>query len=472
MQALQLIFQVAVSVPMHGDTARGFSAGVADRYYRTLYDSLLDARLATTSKQAMYLNLVYKSIKVDTDMERAKAMVKRLCQILNLHEPPFVVGALVLLGELFKARPGLRVMITDPEEEGMEHFRDVDEDESSNAAPAAVSTSTYDGRKRDPRFAHAGETALWDLLPMVHHYHPTVSLNARQLLDGEKVTSSADLTLNTLMHFLDRFVFRNPKKQAAVKGSSIMQPALSDAHDDVLLRRTNAPLSYVNSASFWSMDPQMVPADQKFFHQYFQTKLKRSNKPLDTPTKATSEPERSDEEASVDDLSTDDEEEKEIWKAMKASLPGKDDMDDLEDDEDDEELMAGLEADMSPDEDEDEDEDADEDEDEDADEDEDEDEGEDDDADVPAQPHDSDSDGEDGTMFLEDEEDLMPFTNFDEEDDTPQVAGQKRSADEDEERSGKLSARAAQRRKRRALPEFASAEDYAHLLDSDDEGYM
>ena len=52
-QALQLVYQVAVHIPASGATARGFSPAVADRFYRTLYDSLFDSRLATTSKQAM-----------------------------------------------------------------------------------------------------------------------------------------------------------------------------------------------------------------------------------------------------------------------------------------------------------------------------------------------------------------------------------------------------------------------------------
>ena len=35
----------------------------SDRYYRTLYESLLDPRLANSSKQGIYLNLLFKSLK-------------------------------------------------------------------------------------------------------------------------------------------------------------------------------------------------------------------------------------------------------------------------------------------------------------------------------------------------------------------------------------------------------------------------
>ncbi|KAL4401414.1 RNA-binding ribosome biosynthesis protein Mak21 [Malassezia pachydermatis] len=458
-QALQLIFQVAIGIPKDGDTARGFSPKVADRYYRTLYDSMLDSRLATTSKQAMYLNLVYKSIKSDTDPERVKAMVKRLCQILHTQEPPFIVGALVLLGEIFKAKPGLRAMITEPEEEGTEHFVDVrdDEDEADVSQVETRTTSTsYDGRKRDPRFAHAGETALWDLLPLVHHFHPSVSLNAKQLLDGIPVTSNADLTLNTLMHFLDRFVFRNPKKHVAVKGSSIMQPALSgDATDNVLVRRTNVPLSYVNTPEFWTLRPELVPADQQFFHQYFQTKLKRTHAPAEKDHEADLDEVASDDgmPEDGDDSSTDDDEEKEIWKAMKSSMPGPKEMEEEIDDDLDDDILAELEDDEDEKEEDDEDED---------------DIDEDDDGHV---DHDDSATDDEANMFLEDEDDLVPFTNFDEEEEAA-VAGKKRSADEAAESTSKKTGRTSQRRKRRALPEFASADEYAHLLDSDDEGNL
>ena len=69
--------------------------------------------------------------------------------------------------------------------------------------------------------------------PLLHHYHPAISLHARQLLSAQPMTASADLSLNTLSHFLDRFVYKNPKQPKANanggkgKGASAMQPAAS-----------------------------------------------------------------------------------------------------------------------------------------------------------------------------------------------------------------------------------------------------
>ena len=474
-QALQLVFQVAIGTSRDADAPQ-FSSQVADRYYRTLYDSLLDTRLATTSKQAMYLNLLYKSLKADLDGERVKAFVKRLCQILALQEPPFICGALVLLSQLFAASPGLRAMLTEPEEEGVEHFADQTEEAAPSAKPAQA-TSLYDGRKRDPRFARAGDTALWDILPLVRHFHPSVSLNAKQLIAGEKVTSNPDLTLNTLMHFLDRFVFRNPKKVSAVKGSSIMQPALSgDLDADVVVRRSQVPLDYVNSAAFWNQRPENVPADQQFFLQYFQTKQKRAGQapaPADAHDEAGSADDVSDAE-----LSTDDEEEKEIWKAMKRSIPQEREDDvDIDDDDD---MLEALEGDEDDEGDEDEGEEGAEQEGEDEEEDEEaeeeaEAEVEDEEEDEEDQAHLAGSDSDDEpAMFLEDEDDLVPFARFeDDSDEETATAGKKRPAeDTDAAPTSKNRKRTEQRRKRREAPAFASAEDYAHMLASDDEGNL
>ena len=88
-QALTLIFQVSQA-----------RQTVSDRFYRTLYESLFDQRLVQSSKQAMYLNLLFKALKADTVIARVMAFVKRLLQMLGMHQPPFISGALYLLGEV------------------------------------------------------------------------------------------------------------------------------------------------------------------------------------------------------------------------------------------------------------------------------------------------------------------------------------------------------------------------------------
>jgi ribosome biogenesis protein MAK21 len=88
-QALTLIF--SISLAKHTQS---------DRFYRTLYESMFDPRLLTSSKQAMYLNLLYKAISADDDLRRVKAFVKRTVQIAGYHQPPFICGLFYTLSQV------------------------------------------------------------------------------------------------------------------------------------------------------------------------------------------------------------------------------------------------------------------------------------------------------------------------------------------------------------------------------------
>lgn len=107
-QALVLLWHVASSRPV-SKTLRyvtlqlilgSFLKSILDRFYRAVYESLLDPRLAFASKKAMYLNLLFKALKADDNHARVAAFVKRFLQALGMHEPGFICGALFLLGEV------------------------------------------------------------------------------------------------------------------------------------------------------------------------------------------------------------------------------------------------------------------------------------------------------------------------------------------------------------------------------------
>ncbi|KAH8104675.1 CBF-domain-containing protein [Cristinia sonorae] len=345
LQALMLILQVITTFAGNASSSSKssgstFSTTISDRFYRTLYASLLDPRLSKSNKQAMYLNLLFKAVKVDQNLERVKAFVRRFVQVLaagvgGSGGPEFVAGGLYLLGELFSTVSGLREMINTPPMQG-----DVGE--------------AYDPRKRDPQYAHASGSPLYELIPLTYHYHPSVSLHARQLLSSIPITASADLSINTLSHFLDRFVFKNPKKPKA-KGASAMQPAATtaDSASGVKLIKGEAlgQGGPVNEESWWKRRVEDVPADEVFFHKYFQRKHEEEQKKKAKIDKRKGQDDDSDEEEgeesdgeededdvaenASDDESDSDKEEAEIWKAMKASMPTELQDDDLMDDSDD-----------------------------------------------------------------------------------------------------------------------------------------
>ena len=93
MYSIRILFYLA-------DVVALYRQSVSDRFYRTLYDSLLDPRLASSSKPAMYLNLLFKAVKTDDSHPRQAAFVKRIMQALSMHEPQFICGALFLMGEV------------------------------------------------------------------------------------------------------------------------------------------------------------------------------------------------------------------------------------------------------------------------------------------------------------------------------------------------------------------------------------
>ncbi|KAL2257075.1 hypothetical protein VTK26DRAFT_693 [Humicola hyalothermophila] len=311
-QALMLIQQLAASKQV-----------AVDRFYRTLYESLLDPRLANSSKHALYLNLLYRAIKNDVDVRRVKAFVKRLIQVLSMHQPSFACGILFLIAELQAIFPDLHTLLDQPEDnadDGEEVYKDVRDDDSQTGAIAEGGSSSgaapiiaYDGRKRDPIHSNAHRSCLWELLPFLSHYHPSVCVFARNLLTRQKTLPKPDLANHTLMRFLDKFVYRNPKAEEPKRGGSIMQPILASGSASHIVASSKAgsrQQQVVNSASFWNLKPEQVSAEDAFFHEYF-TRIGK-------PGEAARAKKAAETQAGPDDEGAD---EDEIWEALVNSKP-------------------------------------------------------------------------------------------------------------------------------------------------------
>ena len=169
-QALMLIQQLS-----------GSHQAASDRFYRTLYESLLDPRLLTSSKQTMYLNLVYRALRADLKIKRVEAFAKRLLQVVAMHQPPFACAVLYLLRELEGVFPNLQTFLDQPEEDDSddeEEFRDVGDDREVDQparataiqALAAQKPQFYDGRKREPEYSNAEKSCLWEIvIPFIHN---------------------------------------------------------------------------------------------------------------------------------------------------------------------------------------------------------------------------------------------------------------------------------------------------------------
>ncbi|XP_004711167.1 CCAAT/enhancer-binding protein zeta [Echinops telfairi] len=295
-QALMLLFQVMNS-----------QQTISDRYYAALYRKMLDPGLLSCSKQAMFLNLVYKSLKADVVLRRVKAFLKRLLQVTCEQMPPFICGALYLVSEILKAKPTLRSQLDDhPESDEEENFVDIgdDDEDTDKSADADRETdpdkqvetrepvsgsdveaeppkpaswvhfdnfkggkqlNTYDPFSRNPLFCGAEHSSLWELKKLSEHFHPSVALFAKTILQGNDIQYPGDpLQDFTLMRFLDRFVYRNPKPHKGKENtdSVVMQPKRKQFMKDI---RSLA----VNSKEFLAKEESQIPVDEVFFYRYY-----------------------------------------------------------------------------------------------------------------------------------------------------------------------------------------------------------
>ncbi|EPQ64599.1 Constituent of 66S pre-ribosomal particles [Blumeria graminis f. sp. tritici 96224] len=312
-QALVLIQQLA--------TKKSLSL---DRFYRTLYESLLDPRLINSSKHAMYLNLLYKSLQADTDIKRVKAFAKRMMQVITLHQPSFICGILFLLKEIETNFPGIKSLCTDPEDDdnGEESYHDVaDERNITQQDQKSSATKNNDGKKRDPQYSFAENSCLWEIIPFISHFHPSVSLFASSLLYDGKAPPKPQLASHTLSSFLDRFVYRNAKSASSgPKGSSIMQPLAGSENNALLIssKLDNHAQLPLNHDAFWQKKIEDVAVDEVFFHKYFR-QIGKHKQPNNKKTRK---------DMVVDNSDGD---EDQIWQALVKSQP---DMEGIESDVD------------------------------------------------------------------------------------------------------------------------------------------
>ncbi|KAL2759252.1 hypothetical protein ACRALDRAFT_1028990, partial [Sodiomyces alcalophilus JCM 7366] len=270
-----------------------------DRFYRTLYESLLDPRLMASSKHSLYLNLLLRSLKTDVDTRRVKAFVKRMTQILGLHQAPFSCGILHVILQLRRQFPDIRALFEEPE--------DCDE----IAPTASVNTVmdrgpqkfalSYNGRKRNPEHSNSQYSCLWELSPILNHFHPSVSLAAAGVLSNHPASLRPDLESHSLIKFLDKFVYRNPKNTESTHGVSIMQPLTRSV--PLLSKLSQATGTTINHPSFWDKMPDQVAPEDTFFHHYFQRAGKSTQVILEKPVESLSE-------SSDDDV---------VWRALASS---------------------------------------------------------------------------------------------------------------------------------------------------------
>ncbi|CAO4380796.1 unnamed protein product [Caenorhabditis nigoni] len=288
---------------------------VSDRFYNALYRKLLDN--CPAGAYAQLLKLMFDTMKEDSSAQRIRAFVKRLLQVAVNSQPDFAASILILISRLQKLRgpteklvvltkdidPAARVveqMQNDDDDE--EHYVDldaegnaierngvkkeeaptddivIDEEDKKKVQPGHLGASStggwvhrnlgargakspYDSVARNPLFVDAAHVADSELLLLSNHYHPSVGVFAKALMEGREINYGGE-ALNdfTLMAFLDRFAFRNPKDVTKTTGSRIVR---KKAHDPWGVRKLA-----VGSNEYTQKRREEIPADERFLHRY------------------------------------------------------------------------------------------------------------------------------------------------------------------------------------------------------------
>lgn len=295
-QALALLLQVSQTNSLQND-----------RLYRALYSRIYDAAECSEKIQASFLNVLFKAMKSDTNTRRIKAFAKRLLQSGSYGSSGFAGACVIVVSECFQqSQKGLlKSFVSLPEQDDEDEiFFDADklddagnedvihsdnksddadspakklkgdaaeseEERDSNGDDAIVvekkerngkQTERYDPRKRDPLFAGAEKSSLWEAVGLSAHYHPSVSMFAKVICQDMKgVRSTGDpLRDYSLVAFLDRFCYKRAKNRVA---KSLYGKRSSRYRDDPV----------ANSVEFQEfVKSGHVQEDDKFLMKFFE----------------------------------------------------------------------------------------------------------------------------------------------------------------------------------------------------------
>lgn len=242
-QALSVLFQI-----------RDANSSMNRRYYRALYAKVVHPTLATSHKLlTLFLNLVYKALLADEDENRVRAFVKRLLQVCMASPVHFVCGVLYMLQHVAKQRPAIVAGIVKAK------ARKRGASGTDDAEP-----KLYDGFNRNPEFCDATGSGLWESVLLGAHFHPAVAKFVSEVAAGRMGKYKGDPLVDfTNIAFLDRFVYKNPKKP---------KPESDDRKSVFRKKKKRAAMPdrpAVNDESFVKLQEAQVPAHERFFHKFF-----------------------------------------------------------------------------------------------------------------------------------------------------------------------------------------------------------
>ncbi|KAI6202615.1 CBF domain-containing protein [Aphelenchoides fujianensis] len=124
---------------------------------------------------------------------------------------------------------------------------------------------SYTPDVRNPLFAHADLSADTEVILLSHHFHPSVAHFASCIIESRPIHYKGDALIDfTLIRFLDRFAFKNPKLHREGEGGGDRRGYTPKG------AKRLAP----TSVEYAQKSASEIPTDERFLHRFAALKMK------------------------------------------------------------------------------------------------------------------------------------------------------------------------------------------------------
>ncbi|XP_017879912.1 CCAAT/enhancer-binding protein zeta isoform X2 [Ceratina calcarata] len=296
LNALNLLYQIT-----------GKDEVQSSRFYSAFYRKLLDPQIVVTNKRALFFNLLFRVLKNDRNKSRLYAFIKRSLQIMLYFPANMACATLYVISKVLHTHKELKTLLLKPQDyikAKNEHSELTNSSINSENSDSPHDTSTiedtilltnvvtvptmnedtkseitsendtkvdfntqkeYDPFCRNPTYAGISKDLNTELVALFKHYHPSVALFANTIIEGKPIDYTGDpLEDLSLMRFLDRYVFKNPKK--------LEEKKVQRKNDPLAQRAGYTPKGIrcipVDSASYLNEKEDRIPVDELYLYRY------------------------------------------------------------------------------------------------------------------------------------------------------------------------------------------------------------
>lgn len=321
------------------------SDGIPNRFFRLLYEQLVHFELFSSAHRQQAYLLFNQSLPSDVSVSRSLAICRRFLQVGANAEPAVAVAALAVLRQLFSAHPPeLKPLLSTVESSLVPPAEGDDEDDEEHfvddALPGVVPSRPAKGQSitkgaaksdheqqyryeplaREPRFARARHTPMWELFALSNHVHPFVAHGAVKLLESKPFSDvgSNPFEIFSCSELLEQFTYASRghrDRHASGKKEQATPSILVPFNSERFSQRKN------------------VQPHERFFQQYFRDVTVQQTQKKKADRKKQTEEDYDEEEAK--DGIAEEEEDKFFDDFLQGQMPQDEEEDDEEDPDED-----------------------------------------------------------------------------------------------------------------------------------------